>query len=318
MPKKADPLGNPGASKVFYALARGPRTPSAIAKELKMTHASASEHLRGLQKIGAVRPGPKEGRLQYYRVDWGRVAGLLFEFAAFSAFRWDLRLTGEVPTPKELDRMDEVASKLGQNGVFLRLLRRYFEELAWTFGDRPRRTVREELFNLEFALMDASEALDRSVGELGPADGRTREFRSLMTECRNFYRKWRRVADVARRSASALSAEIQLRSSVLGNPDLIGNGFRPTRTDVLTDSGEVIDLIGKDRDGKTVVVVFRRGAIAPSDVRQLDWHVRALAKKLRTRPRGVLAGQEITRDAEELLRSHGHEFRKVEPPRKGG
>lgn len=311
MPKKADPLRNLGASNVFFALARGPKTPSIVASELEITHASASEHLKLLCGIGVIMAGQKGGRLQYYQVDWSNVAKAFFGLSAFTVFRRNVGFTGEVPAPKELDRMDEVASKLKRNGLFLRLLRGYFETVAWTFGDRPQRTVREKLFELEFSLVDVCSTLENSTIKTELVDEKTQEFMSLLEEYRAFYKRWRGVLSAAERSAVTLKDETRLRNHILKNPSVIEKGFRPLETEVVMESGEVVDLVGEDKGGRTVVVEFKHGSIAPSDVRQLDRYVNALTKKSKRRPRGVLVGRDVIRDAKELLNRYGYEFRRI-------
>jgi len=306
VPKKADPLGNPGTSRVFYALVPEPKIPSVLATSLRMTHVSVIEHLNGLQGAGVVRRGKKEGRIRYYCIDWRGVAHAMFEQSVFSTFRLDVGLPERPPAPAGLDEMAEVAERLEGNGVFLRLLRGYFRAVPWYRRVSPIRTVRGELAEFEFGVLRAFERLEGALERSG--DRSVREFVELMRRYREFYREWIRP-DSALASASNLAGELRLREECVRSPGLIEEGFTIQATDVLTPSGELLTLVGRDRRGRAVVVEFRSGTASPADVRRLERCVAAAAEGRRSRPRGVLVAHGVTSDAEELLHLRGLEFR---------
>ena len=74
MARTFDPMANKVTSKVFYSLIEGPKTPKELTKVFKTRHQTVSDHVYRLVKIGIVRKGRKEGKNQYYEIDWDAFA----------------------------------------------------------------------------------------------------------------------------------------------------------------------------------------------------------------------------------------------------
>lgn len=67
-------LSHEGASKVFYELAAGRKTPKDLSKALSVRPPTVAEQLAKLEKTKLVIRGKKEGKFQEYEVDWAEVA----------------------------------------------------------------------------------------------------------------------------------------------------------------------------------------------------------------------------------------------------
>jgi hypothetical protein len=114
---------------------------------------------------------------------------------------------------------------------------------------------------------------------------------------------------------SLRGTEEDLRQRLLENPDLVEEGFKPLATERETPAGAV-DIYGKDREGRTVVVELKRKRVGPDAVGQLDRYVAALERDLHANAeiRGMLVSPSVTERARKLLAEKGLEFVSVGPP----
>jgi len=74
-----DPFTNIGTSQVFFQMLRGRTSPKIIADALGVQPPPIIQQLRRLQKIGIVKLGRKEGKLQNYDIDIDRFLTLFIE-----------------------------------------------------------------------------------------------------------------------------------------------------------------------------------------------------------------------------------------------
>ncbi|WP_256468558.1 endonuclease NucS [Halorussus gelatinilyticus] len=118
-----------------------------------------------------------------------------------------------------------------------------------------------------------------------------------------------------RRDLSLQGTEEDLRQRILETPDLVEEGFTPLATERETPAGAV-DVYGRDRDGRTVVVELKRKRVGPDAVGQLDRYVEALERDLHANAeiRGILISPSVTERARNLLAEKGLEFVSVGPP----
>nr|WP_135852490.1 endonuclease NucS [Halorussus salinus] len=114
---------------------------------------------------------------------------------------------------------------------------------------------------------------------------------------------------------SLRGTEEDLRQRLLENPDLVEEGFKPLATERETPAGAV-DIYGKDREGRTVVVELKRKRVGPDAVGQLDRYVAALERDLHANAeiRGILVSPSVTERARTLLAEKGLEFVSLGPP----
>jgi RecB family endonuclease NucS len=125
------------------------------------------------------------------------------------------------------------------------------------------------------------------------------------------------VFELADESTLALEGtEEDLRQRIFAEPDLIEAGFRPLMRERETPAGPV-DIYGKDREGKPVIVELKRRRVGPDAVGQLNRYVAAVSRDLPvgTTPRGILVAPSVTDRAERLLRSEGLESISLAPPK---
>ncbi|MBS3815733.1 MAG: endonuclease NucS [Hadesarchaea archaeon] len=110
-----------------------------------------------------------------------------------------------------------------------------------------------------------------------------------------------------------VGSESDLVDTVMANPDLIEEGFKPLEREKTTRYG-VIDLYGVDAEDNGVVVELKRSKITPPAVWQIGRYINELEKKLEKKIRGILAAPQITSSALELVRKQDLEYVKMEEP----
>jgi hypothetical protein len=77
------------------------------------------------------------------------------------------------------------------------------------------------------------------------------------------------------RDLELTGTEEDLRDRVIDDPDLLEEGFDPVESEYRTPFGAV-DLLGRDRDGRPVVVELKRRRVGPEAVSQLVRYVDAV------------------------------------------
>lgn len=105
-------------------------------------------------------------------------------------------------------------------------------------------------------------------------------------------------------------SEKKIVEKVLLRPDLIEEGFRPIRTEVQTPFG-YIDLIGEDKDGRLVVLEFKRVTAQVDAVYQLMRYVEHMKTNTKREVRGILVAPSITDRGKIIVKRYGLEFKKI-------
>jgi len=112
-----------------------------------------------------------------------------------------------------------------------------------------------------------------------------------------------------------VGSERDMSDMIMRNPELIEKGFRPLSREEHTKYG-FIDVFGYDASNTLVVVEAKRYSADFKAVSQLARYVEKIKKsKGLKNVRGILAAPSISQNAEKMLREHGFEFRRVEPPK---
>lgn len=109
------------------------------------------------------------------------------------------------------------------------------------------------------------------------------------------------------------ASEEDMRRAVLLNPNLIEEGFQPIQFEKPVTPG-FVDLYGQDKNGKLVVIEFKRRTAGVEAINQLVKYLDHL-KKRRKNIRGIVAAPGISTKAKVLAYSLGIEFVKLTPKR---
>ena len=105
--------------------------------------------------------------------------------------------------------------------------------------------------------------------------------------------------------------EEDLRRAVIRNPALIEEGLKVVEIERKVRPG-FIDLLCVDKEGRLVVIEFKREEASISAVRQLYEYVKALSNELGRPVRGILASPRISKDAKSLLATLGLEYKRLD------
>ncbi len=106
-------------------------------------------------------------------------------------------------------------------------------------------------------------------------------------------------------------SEKTMVEKILIRPSLIEDGFRPIRTEVQTPFG-YIDLIGEDKDGRLVVLEFKRVTAQVDAVYQLMRYVEHMKSNTKREVRGILVAPSITDRGKLIVKRYGLEFKKID------
>ncbi len=120
------------------------------------------------------------------------------------------------------------------------------------------------------------------------------------------------VAKLSRGEFRLVGTEEDMVREVEKNPSIIEDGLKVIGREVRTLVGK-IDLLCVDKDGRYVVLEFKRGTAGPDAVYQLRRYVEFVSKEKNVpieRVRGVLVAPAITPSAYRLLRSYRLEYHK--------
>jgi len=105
--------------------------------------------------------------------------------------------------------------------------------------------------------------------------------------------------------------EAELRDYLAENPDEIEPGLHVIRTERPIGDGYA-DIVGRDSEGRYVVVEVKRVTAGKDAVQQLHRYVERLRAENPQAPvRGILVAPAVTRDARRLLEELGLEYRQV-------
>ena len=107
--------------------------------------------------------------------------------------------------------------------------------------------------------------------------------------------------------------EEDMREMILKNPNLIEKGFRPTSKEYSTPTG-FIDIIGKDKYGKLIILELKSRRAGINAVKQLNRYLNHFSDH-KEFVRGILVSPSLTDDARELLQEKEMEYIELEPPK---
>jgi len=111
-------------------------------------------------------------------------------------------------------------------------------------------------------------------------------------------------------------SEAEMAELIFKNPNLIEEGFMPLYREYQTSFG-FIDVLGKDKNGKWVVIELKRRRADLQAVSQLKRYVECLRGEYgRENVRGILVAPSLTSGAKKLLEEESLEFRELKPPKK--
>lgn len=106
--------------------------------------------------------------------------------------------------------------------------------------------------------------------------------------------------------------EEDMRDLIFKSPQMIESGFKPTSKEYAVTGG-FIDILGKDKDGRLVVLELKSRRAGINAVKQLKRYFEDFIGH-KDHVRGILVAPSITEDACRLLKKYGLEFKKMEPP----
>ena len=104
-------------------------------------------------------------------------------------------------------------------------------------------------------------------------------------------------------------SEADMQRALAANPDVIEEGLEVVDVELPVEVGG-IDLMGRDRDGRWVVVELKRGRATHEAVHQLERYVRHVRTLVDGAVRGILAAPAVTEPARNQL--HGLDLEYVE------
>lgn len=111
-------------------------------------------------------------------------------------------------------------------------------------------------------------------------------------------------------------SELEYSKWIHENPEFIEEGFQPIKKERETGFG-FIDVLGKDSEGRIVVVEVKRRRVGPEAASQLRRYVNYISQtkhhNKQEKVRGVLVAPSITKKAKQQLESEGFEFITLEP-----
>jgi RecB family endonuclease NucS len=107
----------------------------------------------------------------------------------------------------------------------------------------------------------------------------------------------------------------EMAEMIFRNPNLIEEGFKPLSREYQIPTG-IIDILGKDKDERWVILELKRRRADLQAVSQLKRYVEYFKSKYgRDRVRGILVAPSLTVGAERLLKEENLEFKKLNPPK---
>ncbi|GGP21880.1 endonuclease NucS [Thermocladium modestius] len=116
--------------------------------------------------------------------------------------------------------------------------------------------------------------------------------------------------DVEHSDNKVMGTESDLVAWLVDHPDYIEKGFMVLEREYDTAVGR-IDILGRDANGRLVVVEVKRSQAGPDAVNQLLRYVDHLLQRRGEKPRGVLVSPDISPSAHFMLKSNGLEYLKV-------
>lgn len=113
---------------------------------------------------------------------------------------------------------------------------------------------------------------------------------------------------------SLYASEEDMRKTILMNPALVEEGFKPINYEKKVEPG-FIDIYGIDGDGRMVVIEIKRRTAGKDAALQLSKYIESLRNSVNREIRGILVAPQISREARNFLVSLGLEFKRLDPRR---
>jgi RecB family endonuclease NucS len=107
------------------------------------------------------------------------------------------------------------------------------------------------------------------------------------------------------------SSEEDMQKAIMLNPELVEGGFHPISKEKKTLPG-FVDVFGKDKFGKFVVVEIKRRTASKDAVLQL-WKYIQTIDETKQGVRGILVAPRMAKEAGRLLRELNLEFKELSP-----
>ena len=111
---------------------------------------------------------------------------------------------------------------------------------------------------------------------------------------------------------SLYASEEDMQKAVLLNPELLEEGLKLISWEKKVEPG-FIDAYGTDKNGRLVVVEFKRKTAGKDAVLQLAKYIEAIKNRADRNVRGILASPSIAKDVQRLLVTFGLEFKHLDP-----
>jgi hypothetical protein len=107
------------------------------------------------------------------------------------------------------------------------------------------------------------------------------------------------------------SSEEDMQKAIMLNPELVESGFHPISKEKKTHPG-FVDIFGRDKFGKFVVVEIKRRTASKDAVLQLWKYIQTL-DETKQGVRGILVAPKLAKEAGRLLRELNLEFKELSP-----
>ena len=111
-------------------------------------------------------------------------------------------------------------------------------------------------------------------------------------------------------------SEAEMAEMICETPELIEPGFKPLFREKDIGNG-IVDILGRDSEGRLVVLELKRRRAELHAVSQLKRYVETLREE-HENVRGILVAPSLTSGAKKLLEKENLEFRRLEPPKRSG
>jgi RecB family endonuclease NucS len=109
------------------------------------------------------------------------------------------------------------------------------------------------------------------------------------------------------------ATESEMKTAVMLAPDLIEEGFQPLAGERAVFRTGRLDIFGRDKNGRLVVVELKKRQATREDILQLQRYVESLGRELGGGPRAIIAAPSISRRAAAACSQSGVEFKCLTP-----
>lgn len=109
------------------------------------------------------------------------------------------------------------------------------------------------------------------------------------------------------------ATEMEMKRAVILEPKLIEEGFKPLEDERQVFQTGRIDVLGRDSEGRLVVVELKKRRASQDDIMQLMRYTTSLEREMGERPRAIIAAPSISRTASKLCGRTGVEFKCLTP-----